>query len=372
MDIAFLFIAEPYQCYHGLAVAFELRRLPGVRVAIYYNDPESVYHLERIRRAYDEAPFDYIRMKRSLFAKAVERIKIFGFAKQSVYRSNEPDWLAYDAIFTVEDTAFRLFETRDETARPKMIYMPHGAGDGTVGFSPRLRRFDYVLLAGPKSAERMLALGHIRPDNHREVGLVKLETAERLSRASGPLFETARPTVLYNSHKTRGLQSWSTFIEPMLADFAASDAYNLIVAPHVKLFRRRSAKTRAAWRARSTGNVLIDVGSDRSVDMSYTRAADIYVGDISSQVYEFLAQPRPCVFLNPHNVDWQDDPDFAHWHLGDVITRPEDLMAAIEAAPARHHLYRDRQEARAVASLGDRSPGAAARAAEAVIAFLQR
>jgi hypothetical protein len=372
MDIAFLFIAEPYQCYHGVAVAYELRRMAGVRVAIYYNDPESVYHLERIRLAYGEEPFDYIRMKRNLLARIVERIKIFGFLKGSIYRSNAPDLSRYDSIFTVEDTAFRLFEGWPANARPRKIYMPHGAGDGTVGFSPRLRSFDYILLAGPKSAERMLALGHIRPDNHREVGLVKLETAERLARASGPLFDNARPTILYNSHKTRGLKSWRRFIEPMLADFAASDRYNLIVAPHVKLFRRRSAKTRADWEARSTDTVLIDTGSDRSVDMSYTRAADIYVGDISSQVYEFLAEPRPCVFLNPHNVDWRDDPDFAHWHLGDVISRPEDLMAAIDAAPARHHLYRDRQEARAAASLGDRSPGAAARAARAVIDFLQR
>ncbi|AOH85207.1 hypothetical protein AWL63_15825 [Sphingomonas panacis] len=372
MNIAFLFIAEPYQCYHGLAVAFELRRVPGARVTIYYNDPESVYHLERIRRAYGEAPFDYIRMKRNLFARVVERIRIFGFAKGSIYRSNEPDLLAYDAIFTVEDTAFRLFEGRRATERPKKIYLPHGAGDGTVGFSSRLRMFDYVLVAGPKSAQRMLELGHIRADQYHEVGLVKLETADLLSHASGPLFETARPTVLYNAHKTRGLESWSTFIEPMLADFAAHDAYNLIVAPHVKLFRRRSARTKAYWQSRSTGNVLVDVGSDGSVDMSYTRAADIYVGDISSQVYEFLAEPRPCVFLNPHNIDWVDNPDFAHWHLGDVISRPQDLMPAIEAAPARHHLYRERQEARAAASLGDRSPGAAARAAQAIVAFLRR
>jgi len=372
MDIAFLFIAEPYQCYHGLAIAFELRRMSGVSVAIYYNDPESVYHLERIRQAYGEEPFDYIRMKRNLLARLVERIKIFGFLKSSIYRSNEPDLLGYDAIFTVEDTAFRLFRGRAASARPRKIYLPHGAGDRTVGFSPRLRMFDFVLLAGPKSAQRMLELKHIRADNYREIGLVKFDTADRLVGASGPLFRTARPTVLYNAHKAPGLQSWSTFIEPMLADFAANEAYNLIVAPHVKLFRRRSARTKAYWQSRSTDNVLIDVGSDRSVDMSYTRAANIYVGDISSQVYEFLAEPRPCVFLNPYNIDWEDNPDFAHWHLGDVISRPEELMPAIEAAPVRHHLYRDRQEAQAAASLGDRSPGAAARAAEAIVEFLQR
>ena len=146
---------------------------------------------------------------------------------------------------------------------------------------------------------------------------------------------------------------------------------NLVVAPHVKLFRRRTEAVRDAWRTRSTGNVLLDPGSDRSVDMSYAVAADIYVGDVSSQVYEFLAEPRPCVFLNAHRIDWRDDPSFAHWHLGDVVDDPADLMAAIRAAPERHALYRERQEALAKASLGDTSPGAAARAAAAVIAFME-
>ncbi len=370
MDIAFLFIAEPYQCYHGASVAFELGRRPGVRVALYYNDPESVYHLERIRRAYDEPPIDYIRMKRNLVTRIVQRLKIFGFLKWSVYRTNEADFAKYDAIFTVEDTAFRLFERYSANRRPRKIYMPHGAGDGTVGFSARARMFDFLLLAGEKSAHRMLALQHIRPDNHREVGLVKIETAERLSAVSVPLFKTPRRTILYNSHKTRGLESWSSFAEPMIKAFGRTSDYNLIIAPHVKLFRRRSKSNKAVWENRSTDNILIDTGSDRSVDMTYTRAADIYVGDISSQVYEFLTTPRPCIFLNPHEIMWMANPDFAHWHLGDVISRPDELMPAIEAAPARHHLYRKRQSAYAAASLGDTSPGASCRAADAVMAFL--
>lgn len=29
--------------------------------------------------------------------------------------------------------------------------------------------------------------------------------------------------------------------------------------------------------------------------MTYTPAADIYLGDVSSQSYEFLLDPRPCL-----------------------------------------------------------------------------
>jgi CDP-glycerol glycerophosphotransferase (TagB/SpsB family) len=105
--------------------------------------------------------------------------------------------------------------------------------------------------------------------------------------------------------------------------------------------------------------------------MSYTRAADIYVADISSQIYEFLIEPRPCIFLNPHRIAWETNPSYAHWHLGDVITEPEQLMPAIRAAKARHPIYLERQVAMAAASLGDRSPGASRRAAKAIMEFLR-
>src|ERR1700710_1794333 len=149
--IAFLFMAEPYQCYHGAAVAFAMVKIPDAQVSIYYNDPDSVYHLDRIREVYGTVPMKYIRMRRHFLAAFIQSLKIFGFLKYSVYNSNEPVWAQYDAVFTVEDTAFRLFETRQERERPRKIYMPHGAGDGVVGFSSRATHFDLVILPGPKS-----------------------------------------------------------------------------------------------------------------------------------------------------------------------------------------------------------------------------
>jgi hypothetical protein len=107
------------------------------------------------------------------------------------------------------------------------------------------------------------------------------------------------------------------------------------------------------------------------MDATYTLSASLYVGDVSSQVYEFLTEPRPCVFLNAHRLDWRDDPNFAHWHLGDVIEEPAALMPTLQAASARHHLYRDRQIAAARASLGQ-PDGSATRAARAIVTFLAR
>lgn len=311
---------------------------------------------------------DYRRLRRAPLTRALQAVKRLGMFKNLVMRDNAAELDRYDAVFAVENSVAALRNLG--APRPRLIYSPHGFGDRARGFIPRIATFDFVLVAGEKTARRMLAEGLIRPGAYALSGSVKLETGAKIAETATTLFPNSAPTVLYNPHKAPKLTSWHRFIEPMLAGFARDDSLNLVVAPHVKLFRRRGEAVRDRWRARSSANILVDPGSDRSVDCSYAALADIYVGDVSSQVYEFLATPRPCVFLNAYGLDWRDDPSFAHWHLGDVVEDPADLMAAIHAAPVRHHLYRARQEAMARATLGDQSIGAARRAADAVAAFL--
>lgn len=371
MRIAFLYIAEAYQCYHSAATAFELASRHGVEVHNFYNDPETPRHLERIRQALNGPKLSSERLRRSWATKAMQSIKILGMFKDMAMWDNRARLNGYDAIFAVENSVASL--RRMGVHQPRLIYTPHGFGDRARGYIRRIAAFDFVLLAGQKTADRMLAEGLIRLGDHALTGYVKMETAEALAGSVGDLFAEQRPIVLYNPHKAPELESWSRFIEPMLADFAAQDEFNLLVAPHVKMFRRRSAEVRRRWEKRSTDRIVIDTGSDRSVDTSYTAAASIYIGDISSQVYEYLAVPRPCIFLNPKRIDWKNDVSFRHWHLGDVVDDPADLMAAVLAAPERHRaVYAARQEALAAATFGDRNPGAAARSADAVMEFMGR
>ena len=370
MNIAFLYIAEAYQCYHGAAIGLELAARPGFNVVNFYNDDETPRHLARIAAAHGAPNPECRRLRRSHLTQAMQSVRVFGMFKNLVLRDNVAELARYDAVFAVEDSAafLRKLQPRPMT----LIYSPHGFGDRACGFAPLAAAFDYLLLPGSKTAARMLRENLARPGGYATIGPVKLETSAKLRRQGEPLFARQRPTVLYNPHKAPGLTSWTRFIEPMLEAFAQQDEFNLVVAPHVKMFRRRPARVRARWDGRGTPGILIDTGSDRLLDMTYTTGADIYVGDVSSQVYEFLATPRPCVFLNPHRRRWRNDPNFAHWHLGDVIERPDELMDAVRAAPARHARYRPLQEQMAEASLGDRAPGAAKRGADAVAAFLAR
>ncbi len=369
MELAFLFIAEAYQCYHGAAIALQLAARPGVRMTVYVNDPETPAHLARIAQAYGAPPLEVRRLRRSWLTRALQGVRVLGMMKILVMWDNRRVLDACDAILTVEDTA--VFSRWVGIRRPKLIYSPHGAGDRQVGFTWRVGQFDLVLVSGEKLARRMLEAGLVTPGGVVVTGSVKLETAARWQGDVPRVFADDRPVVLYNPHKAPGLSSWSKFIEPMLAQFAAQARFALLVAPHVKLFRRRRQRVRDFWEARRSENILIDTGSVRSADGSYTQAADIYVGDVSSQVYEFLTVPRPCVFLNAEGVDWEGDPNFAHWTLGDVVEAPEELMPAIEAAVGRHGLYRARQVALVEASLGVQDGAASGRAADAVMAFLK-
>src|SRR3546814_20932877 len=68
--------------------------------------------------------------------------------------------------------------------------------------------------------------------------------------------------------------------------------------------------------------------------MSYTNSADIYLGDISSQVYEFIRQPKPCLFFNLDRIAWREHGGFAHWHLGQVVERLTDLPSSLRQSSA--------------------------------------
>jgi hypothetical protein len=368
VEIAFVYIAEAYQSYHGAAIAIALAKHPDVSITSFYVDPATPHHLGRIHAAFGAPPARTASLHQSGLTRALRAAKYLGTFKHRVLRDNRDTLNRFDAIVSVENTVAMARDVGID--RPKLIYTPHGFGDRAFAFVRRIATFDFVLLAGPRTERRMLANGLIRPGAYALTGSVKLETGLRLHGAEQSLFDPARPTVLYNPHFDPMLTSWNRFAGPMLDQFGSQDGFNLIVAPHVKLFRHSSQAAKQRWRQRSTPSIIVDPGSDRAVDTTYLWASDIYVGDASSQVYEFLAQPRPCLFLNVHRAAWRDDPNYAHWHLGDVIDDPAQLMNAIRDAPSRHRLYLEQQQRAARETFGEDRGSPCRRAADAILGFL--
>lgn len=284
-----------------------------------------------------------------------------------------------DALVAPERTCLALKEPLARSG-VSFIHVRHGAGDRAIGFHPSFSKFDLLLLQGEKYARRLRETGGLNGNKHAFIGYPKFD-ALALGAAPIRFFENNNPTVVYNPHFSPKYSSWFQMGEAVLDWFAANPDVNLIFAPHVMLFKRRfhvdpgtfnvAIRKDLSDRYSSRPNILIDLSSTRLFDMSYTLAADLYLGDISSQVMEFLSRPRPCVFLNPNRHDWREDEDFAAWRHGRVIEGIEDLGGALRGALATPDEFAAGQRAHFADTFDLTDEPSARRAARAIADFLE-
>lgn len=263
----------------------------------------------------------------------------------------------------------------------KFIHCRHGAGDRAMGFHPSLKNFDLLLLPGPKFVRRLMEVGALHDGNrHAFIGYPKFD-AVALKAPRKTFFDNSNPTVVYNPHFSPELSSWFRMGVEVLEWFAANPDVNLIFAPHVMLFTRRyhvetsslkfEFRKRVPSRFLDRPNILIDLSSTRLFDMSYTLSADLYLGDVSSQVMEFIAQPRPCVFLNPRRIKWRNDDAFAAWKLGRVVDTIDDLGPAIRQSLANRKTYAAVQSRHFSDTFDLTETPSAERAAQAIADYLE-
>lgn len=272
--------------------------------------------------------------------------------KLLVYGDNLDFFRTLDVLVVAEKTSLVL-KTRYGLDRLRIVHTRHGAGDRAIGFNGASAGFDLVLVAGEVIRERLVREAGVPADRIVTVGYPKFDlNPDR--RPSLPMQKNGRPTILYNPHVAPHLSSWYRAGRAVLDYFATSTSYNLIFAPHVMLFHRPVAITIDPPRLHRPGglsssirnapNIHIDLSSPACTDMTYTMAADIYLGDASSQVYEFLLKPRPCIFLNPNRIDHINDESFMHWKAGQVIDDVEQLDVALRKAVLEPGLFRAAQD----------------------------
>lgn len=373
-DLAFLFIGGMHQALHIAPLALALARRENVRVTAYVS-PDDAEALGRMFERLDPQTAPSIRivpLHLPRWARTIRRIlggergikplEILGARK---------DLLRHDALIVAERTSTLLKQLPGK--RPVMIHFPHGAGDRAKGFEPRIKLFDYVLVPGPLNYQRMIAEGLATAENCTAVGSIKLAvlTGPDAPEPKSP-FPDARPIVLYNPHFDTRLSSWP-MAKQIIDRIVADGRFNLLVAPHARLYQQMSDAEKQQWLTYPPApNLVFDFDSPKLGDMSYTRLADIYLGDVSSQVYEFLHRPRPCVFVNAHGVSWQGNQDYQMWTLGDVAHTPDEVVSALGRAFERHAHYRPLQQAETDGRLGPIDAGVPDHAANAVLSALDR
>lgn len=384
MRIGFLFNHDQiHQVAHSLPIALALAEAyPALDVVIATTNARLQREVARIAAMHPAGRARYVQLDyhSPLLRGAVQALDgVIPAAKLAVYRENLDFFRSLDALVVAEKTS-AILKTRYGLNSLRLIHTRHGAGDRAIGFNRASATFDFVLVSGRKVRDRLIADAGVNPEKLAIVGYPKFDLPRR-RKLPPKLQANGKPTVLYNPHVSPHLSSWYKHGRAVLDFFVGNPDYNLIFAPHVMLFERKVVisidKLRLDWpgtldpRYYEAPNIHIDLGSNASTDMSYTEAADIYLGDVSSQIYEFLLRPRPCLFLNSHRFAHSGDANFAHWAAGPVIDDPSALGASLAKASSDHHSYAEIQRELFAHSIDLNPTPSAERAARAIRQFLQ-
>jgi hypothetical protein len=249
--------------------------------------------------------------------------------------------------------------------RSRFVKVPHGAGS-LMKRDDRRRRAAWRTLV-PSQRERLaLAATGVAIERIAVTGYAKADFRHRTPAAT--LFAEPRPIVLYNPHWQQHRSSWWRWGAETVRQIVASGRYNLIFAPHQRLVERAPEIATLCAELAERPDVHCDYQSFATVDGSYTAAADIYLGDTSSQVVEFLIRPRPCVFLDAQGVAWPGDPAYDMWTNGEVVTDPAELLPALQRAPSRQPALATAQARFAETLLGPIDGRSAERGAAEILA----
>ena len=360
--IGLLLIGGVHHVLHLIPIAAELETDKAISVIVFVSTDSEAQACR------------YILTELGAVRTKVRILKTNGIAKRlspkiAFLLSHLKLWNSLDALIVVERTStiLRYFSRR----LPPFIHIPHGAGDRAKSYDRRIRHFDHVLVAGEKDKRRMMELGLVQDETCQVTGYIKPFAVKKIHPKPPIIFNNSKPTILYNPHFSSDLSSWPDYGRELLQAFSQKTDMNFIVAPHIRLFAEQSVIARKEVEDFSKfENIHVDLGSLHSTDMSYTRAANIYLGDVSSQVYEFLSKPKPCIFLTKPATQWQDNPDYAHWAYGPVCHSVADVMAALERAQASLSDYASAQIKGCLAAKGEVSWNPIQRASDAVKVIL--
>ncbi len=368
MRVGFLFNHYlTYQVLHGAPVAFELSRMqPGFQTEFLFSTKESRDEAERIASVYPHHQCKFRLLQQGRVSNWVSTRFPF-FHRPFVLLANIKLLATYDALIAPEKN-YIILKALPSFRDIKFIGLRHGAGDRPTSFNKGKLKFDYLLVPGRSYYERFK---DELPEGCCEiVGYPKFEVLQKLKPETPVLFDNNRTVVLYSPHFHRLQSSWISMGRKILAFFKDSRDYNLIFAPHARLFKHRRYHDNINLDDfKNTPNIFIDIGSERSYDMSYTQAADIYLGDVSSQVYEFVYyRRRPCVFLNPGGLE---PSTMNFWKMGRVIEKIDDLKTALTLAEREFdEKFKREQDVFTDAAFATDVRPSSERGAEAIIRFL--
>ncbi len=334
--LAFFLIGHKAHIHHVIPIACECSVIEGFQVDVLTSTEVNYRIINDLLELYPDNKCNVVLLKPTKWYELTRKFKKKPYPTyDNIINNNFDRIVSYDVLLTPQHYLNRIMD-RDEAKNKIYVLLTHGSGDSPVSYSRAKGRYNLTLLGSDEIIR--LAKENLKTSNtvYKNIGYAKLEIAEKIS--TDHPFVNKRPTVVYNPSYVKNFSSWKEWGIQIIDFFAQHKEFNLIFAPHLKLFQNNSTR-KLVKRYCDCENILIDTGSDALIDMTYTKYADIYLGDISSQGYEFLYKPRPCVFLNPYG-----NKEVKMWELGDVVCDIKEFDTAINSAIKNHGKYVEKQE----------------------------
>lgn len=378
-DIVFLFLHEmQHQILHTVPIMDEVaRNNPDFKIRAFVRGANNLDFIKTFLAPDALARITFIEADSGPVFRSLEGLsgRSVPFSRYGFLYTILEQLKSADIIVSPETTCLILKRFRS-LAHVRFVFVPHGAGDRAVSFEKAIRNFDHVFVPGDKTLARMIEEGVTDADHAVQIGYPKFLAVNQSPPTGQDLFSNDNPIFLYNPHFDPFLSSWYDIGEDVLDVFLERPDVNLICAPHVMMYHRlvQISKDNAIIkpvpkipdRYRDAPNIVIDTGSQRCVDMTYTRLADVYIGDVSSQVYEFIYTPRPVIYLNPKDHDWENDPYFTNWHFGTVYANAQGLADHIDAGAHETNPHEQQQRSAAEKTFGKNVEQSASIAAKAL------
>ncbi len=370
MRIGFIYFHHIHHVYHSAPIAFELSRLrPEYEVILIVTSKGCYDVLEEVATLYPGHRCKFILLRSPFLFKWFNiRKKSYPLPRKML--RNYAEYLnQYDVIVGTSFETNRLMKQFSVT-KPSIIFTFHGVGVRQYGFPESLKLYDLLLLPGKHVLEQLKNRDLINGNKWAIIGYPKFDLVRLQHHAPVDYLRKDKVTVVYNPHWNHHVSSWYDWGRKVIDFFAEERKYNLIFAPHL-LLKEWKEQWLTLRKYRRYDNILLDFGSKRSIDMTYTMAADIYLGDVSSQVFEFLYKPRPCLFLNSKQLDRSSDMNYPQWDFGKVITDLSELPLALETTLDDHQNYKQLQHDRMMEIIDLQEKPSGKRAAETIISFLE-
>ena len=343
--IGFIYLDELHHIHHFLSPAIELSKTTGYDVEILTYEAKHEYLTSLIEKFGGEN-LKVTKLSTYFYRKIIEKLKKRNQPSALyIYKKHLKSLLQYDALVFTDHTAEVFFKEQITAKKTNFIYIDHGAGDGAYGYGESHALYDLILVAGNKKADRLKK--ELKNDNlpieitgYCKFDLLDKEISNKLH------FDNSNPTILYSPHFKHELSSWYKMGMPILDFFLNNTEYNLLFAPHYNLFNKKGHGNSKIIDQKyyNASNILIDLGSENSIDMTYTISSNIYLGDVSSQVYEFMIKARPIIFINNNNVEWDGDPNYLMWRTGRKIKNIDELEKALESISDWDKDFREEQK----------------------------